>query len=239
MLEGCVDEIQIKPGMTEEDLLATMSTGTTGSSTKTTSKSTGTGALMTMHGKKTNASNSAAASVATTVNNDSSTAMNTITNECSNQQEHNLNEKMKSIDANTMIENQQETTSSSKHKTNEVSNRNDTLVTATTSSQSKTILPTTTSINNIEEQRNKTVEKQTVTNESSQPSSLSSNSYIPYSKLKGISDITQLPPTVDPLHREESLSDQEFCEIFGMNKDSFYKLPTWKQVSKKKEKLLF
>lgn len=62
--------------------------------------------------------------------------------------------------------------------------------------------------------------------------------YVPYEELKGVS-IESLPPEVDPLNREKSLSDVEFCEVFGMDKKSFYKLPPWKQTNQKKAKLLF
>ncbi len=62
--------------------------------------------------------------------------------------------------------------------------------------------------------------------------------YVPYEELKGIST-ESLPPSVDPLNREKSLSDVEFCEVFGMDKKSFYKLPPWKQTNQKKAKWLF
>ena len=67
----------------------------------------------------------------------------------------------------------------------------------------------------------------------------SKSTFVPYSELKGISDITLLPSGVDPLHRETSLSNEEFYQVFGMDKVAFSKLPTWKRVNKKKDKLLF
>lgn len=35
------------------------------------------------------------------------------------------------------------------------------------------------------------------------------------------------------------LTDEEFREVFTMSREEFYKLPAWKQVSRKKEVLLF
>ena len=62
---------------------------------------------------------------------------------------------------------------------------------------------------------------------------------VPYSLLKGIRDISLLPEGVDPLNREMALSEQEFQEIFGMDKKSFSDLPTWKKTNHKKKALLF
>lgn len=62
---------------------------------------------------------------------------------------------------------------------------------------------------------------------------------IPYSLLKGIGDVSLLPEGVDPLKREMALSEQDFQEMFGMDKESFSKLPTWKKTNLKKKALLF
>lgn len=44
---------------------------------------------------------------------------------------------------------------------------------------------------------------------------------------------------VDPLNREQSLSEEEFVAVFGMDKTSFQRLPAWKRTSLKKEHGLF
>ena len=62
---------------------------------------------------------------------------------------------------------------------------------------------------------------------------------VPYSILKGIGNISLLPEGVDPLKREMSLSVEEFEEVFGMNKETFYRQPAWKQTNQKKKALLF
>lgn len=62
---------------------------------------------------------------------------------------------------------------------------------------------------------------------------------VPYDELKNVSDISNLPPGVDPLNREASLSDEEFCEVFEMEKQAFYNLPSWKRTAHKKAKSLF
>lgn len=72
----------------------------------------------------------------------------------------------------------------------------------------------------------------------SKSTAIHSSCCIPYDELKKLS-IDNLPSEVDPLHREKSLSDDDFFEVFEMNKESFYSLPVWKQTSKKKAKFLF
>lgn len=62
---------------------------------------------------------------------------------------------------------------------------------------------------------------------------------VSYEVLKGISEASKLPPGVDPLNREQSLSDDEFFVVFGMDKDSFYSLPGWKRTKLKKDAGLF
>jgi len=44
---------------------------------------------------------------------------------------------------------------------------------------------------------------------------------------------------VDPSHKEQHLSEDEFKKIFGVSKAEFNKMPQWKQVAKKKEFGLF
>lgn len=62
---------------------------------------------------------------------------------------------------------------------------------------------------------------------------------VSYEALKNISDALKLPPGVDPLSREQSLSDDEFVKVFGMDKDSFNSLPGWKRTKLKKDTGLF
>ena len=57
----------------------------------------------------------------------------------------------------------------------------------------------------------------------------------PYSVLSG----ADFPNSVDPSRKEEYLSDQEFNQVFGMEKEDFYNLPAWKKQSLKKSKNLF
>lgn len=56
--------------------------------------------------------------------------------------------------------------------------------------------------------------------------------------IKGVS-IEDLSPGVDPKHREKALPNNEFLEVFGMDRTAFYKLPGWKKTSLKKAKGLF
>jgi hypothetical protein len=44
---------------------------------------------------------------------------------------------------------------------------------------------------------------------------------------------------VDPAHKELYLSDDNFEELFHMNKDKFTSLPRWKQQNMKKQIGLF
>ncbi|GMH85466.1 hypothetical protein TrST_g506 [Triparma strigata] len=50
---------------------------------------------------------------------------------------------------------------------------------------------------------------------------------------------TSLPSTVDVTKKEQYLSDADFEEAFGMDKDAFAKLPKWKQQGAKKKAGLF
>ena len=63
--------------------------------------------------------------------------------------------------------------------------------------------------------------------------------FISYSMLKDIHDPAALPPSVDPLNREQSLSDDDFFQVFGMTKTTFLGLPAWKRNREKKVKGLF
>lgn len=58
---------------------------------------------------------------------------------------------------------------------------------------------------------------------------------IPYSVLTS----DELPDNVDPSKKEEYLSDSEFQEVMGMNKEEFDGLPGWKKTNLKKSKSLF
>jgi hypothetical protein len=60
-----------------------------------------------------------------------------------------------------------------------------------------------------------------------------------YSDLRGIVDASNLPQGVDPLNREQSLSDEEFAAVFGMEKEAFHRLPAWKRTRLKKQFGLF
>merc|ERR1711976_275357 len=39
------------------------------------------------------------------------------------------------------------------------------------------------------------------------------------------------PDTIDPSKKEEYLSDAEFAQVFGMDREEFTGLPAWKQVN--------
>ncbi|KAI9548754.1 hypothetical protein NQZ68_003288 [Dissostichus eleginoides] len=49
----------------------------------------------------------------------------------------------------------------------------------------------------------------------------------------------ELPQGVDPTQKEKYLSDSDFNNIFGMNKDDFASMPPWKQLKMKKEVGMF
>ncbi|CAN9512287.1 unnamed protein product [Ophioblennius macclurei] len=49
----------------------------------------------------------------------------------------------------------------------------------------------------------------------------------------------ELPEGVDPKKKENHLSDSDFSIVFGMTKDDFVSLPSWKQLNLKKEKGMF
>ena len=62
-----------------------------------------------------------------------------------------------------------------------------------------------------------------------------SDGTFPYSVLAG----PDCPQSVDPSRKEEYLSDQEFNQVFGMDKEDFSSLPAWKKQNFKKAKNLF
>lgn len=49
----------------------------------------------------------------------------------------------------------------------------------------------------------------------------------------------ELPEDVDPAKKENFLSEEDFVRVFGMSRDDFAALPTWKQLNLKKERGLF
>ena len=57
----------------------------------------------------------------------------------------------------------------------------------------------------------------------------------PYERLA----CPDVPEDVDPTKKEEYLSDVEFQQYFGMNRQSFRANPAWKQVNMKKKSGLF
>jgi len=63
--------------------------------------------------------------------------------------------------------------------------------------------------------------------------------YVNYSIIKGVSNPADLPKGVDPLNKEQSLTREEFEEVFGLSKTEFTALPEWKRKSLKKAKQLF
>jgi advillin len=68
------------------------------------------------------------------------------------------------------------------------------------------------------------------------PSSVPAGASIPYADLKGIGKVI---PGVDASAREQRLSDEQFQQVFGMDKAAFAKLPKWKQVAAKRGAELF
>ena len=63
----------------------------------------------------------------------------------------------------------------------------------------------------------------------------SNSGSIPYSALIS----ADIPSNVDPAKKEEYLSDSEFVQVFGMDRDQFSSMPGWKQVNLKRSKHLF
>ncbi|XP_060108858.1 advillin [Heteronotia binoei] len=68
----------------------------------------------------------------------------------------------------------------------------------------------------------------------------SSNSTLPIYPLEVLLNCyDELPEDVDPAKKENFLSEEDFVRVFGMNRDDFAALPTWKQLHLKKERGLF
>jgi len=87
-------------------------------------------------------------------------------------------------------------------------------------------------------ERTKSMGNTTKSNSSSAIQVIPSNeqvSILSYALLKSNPNL----PGVDPKRKELSLSNNEFKEVFGMEKDAFLKLAHWKQVQKKKQVGLF
>ena len=142
------------------------------------------------------------------------------THQYHHQEEQQMEQKMKSIDINTY----------DIHERRNIQNRMDHYQQQPSSSSSysddKTTVTNTTDIT-------------TTTTSTTEPNATEHQVIVSYAEMKGISNISDLPSGVDPLNREASLSDDEFYLVFDMDKQSFYKLPTWKRTNLKKAKLLF
>ncbi|KAM3848831.1 advillin [Vipera latastei] len=54
-----------------------------------------------------------------------------------------------------------------------------------------------------------------------------------------LSSLEDLPEDVDPAKKENFLSDDDFMRVFGIPREKFTVLPTWKQLHMKKERGLF
>ena len=63
--------------------------------------------------------------------------------------------------------------------------------------------------------------------------------FFPYSILKDKVHQSELPSGVDPSKREQYLSQDEFFDVFGMEKVVFNMLPGWKRKNLKRAKGLF
>ena len=63
----------------------------------------------------------------------------------------------------------------------------------------------------------------------------SSGGVLSYAVLTG----EEVPEHVDPAKKEEYLSDTEFAQVFGMDRDQFSSMPAWKQIALKRSKSLF
>jgi len=61
--------------------------------------------------------------------------------------------------------------------------------------------------------------------------------FVDYNKLKTISDPSSLG--IDPSQKEMALCDEQFEEVFKMNKELFASLPAWKKTGLKKGAMLF
>ena len=63
----------------------------------------------------------------------------------------------------------------------------------------------------------------------------SSGGVLSYAVLTG----EEVPEHVDPAKKEEYLSEAEFVEVLGLQREEFSSLPAWKQVNLKKSAGLF
>lgn len=54
-----------------------------------------------------------------------------------------------------------------------------------------------------------------------------------------VKDAEKLPPEVDPKNKEDFLSEADFKAVFGMDRDTYDKLPQWKRINLKKKAGLF
>ncbi|TOF73941.1 hypothetical protein CGJ15_27265 [Vibrio parahaemolyticus] len=52
-------------------------------------------------------------------------------------------------------------------------------------------------------------------------------------------DPEKLPPEVDPVHKEDFLSDGDFKTVFGVDRNEFESIPQWKKNNLKKKAGLF
>ncbi|XP_015676131.1 advillin [Protobothrops mucrosquamatus] len=71
------------------------------------------------------------------------------------------------------------------------------------------------------------------------PETLSSSKSPIYSLEVLLSSLEDLPEDVDPAKKENFLSDDDFMRVFGIPREKFIVLPTWKQLHMKKERGLF
>ncbi|XP_066469584.1 advillin [Tiliqua scincoides] len=74
---------------------------------------------------------------------------------------------------------------------------------------------------------------------SPRPGTLSCHDYPTYPLDVLLSCQDELPENVDPAKKENYLSEEDFARVFGMTREEFAALPTWKQLILKKEKGLF
>ncbi|XP_053228555.1 advillin [Podarcis raffonei] len=71
------------------------------------------------------------------------------------------------------------------------------------------------------------------------PGTLDSSNCPTYPLEVLLSSQDELPEDVDPAKKENFLSAQDFLKVFGIPREKFAALPTWKQLNMKKEKGLF
>lgn len=223
VLEGCVMEIDIWPGMTKDDIgspseikeqpinhperssnnnIATTSTNSS-SATSTNTRYTGISAAEQVKKPPT------------------ALPTNKAHNKHHDQQEQ-MGQRMKSIDINT----------DDSHERSNNTNRVDQYDQHQQHSSSSSYCDDKTTATN-------TTDATTATTCTTEPNPTNHHVHVAYAEIKGISNISDLPSGVDPLNREASLSDEEFYLVFDIDKESFYKLPAWKRTNIKKAKLLF